>query len=144
MDAGTSAEVTEWLAAMRAALDGIAEVLRARFPAVRIVVEDATLGSLTAYQARHTYLEAILAGGDAIALEITAAYLTTTPRVSADVTWNADAGGAGEASTFEHWSSSTEWPPATAENRRRIQDDLPRLVEALASALDRRARTPSA
>jgi hypothetical protein len=133
--------VTQWLARLRAKLDDVVSPLRDRLRGVQIHVNAGTVGSLTEFQGQNVWLEALLPSGDSIALSITAAYLTTTPRVFADVCWDAEADGGTEASTFEQWGSSTEWPVASAENLDRVEQDLSRLIDALCGAVERRIQS---
>ncbi len=42
-----------------------------------------------------------------------------------------------EASTYEDWTSSSDWPVASAESLAGVEAELPRLVDALCAALER-------
>lgn len=137
-----SSAILEWLQAMRAQLDDVTASLRARFPSVEIHSFGGPVGSLTEFQAHHVGLEALLPSSDCVALSITAAYLTTESRVFGDVCWGTDAGGITEASTCEGWRSSTEWPLASADNLASVEQALPRLLDALFSAIDRGRPSP--
>ena len=131
------AAIAEWLQAMRARLDELSVSLRDRLPGVQVHSYGGPVGSRTELQGHDVGLEATLPTGNSIALNISAAYLTTTPRVLADVCWDADAGGAIEASTWEDWQSTREWPLASAANLARVEEDLSRLLEAFCAAIER-------
>jgi hypothetical protein len=132
-----SEAILEWLAKVRARLDGFVAPLREQFPAVQINSFAGAVGDLTEFQAQQVGLEAQLPSAHSVALTITAAYLTTTPRVLGDVGWDADTGGGTEASTSEEWGTSTEWPIASADNLMKVEEDLQRLVDAFRGAIVR-------
>jgi hypothetical protein len=119
--------VSTWLDELRARLDGEAEALRAHHPGCSVRVLSHAVGARTDFQGRTVILEVTLADGEAIALAVTAAYLTTLPRVDADVSWSH---GNIEAATWNS-GSSTEWPVATAEHLAHLERDLPRLLGAV-------------
>lgn len=131
------AAIAEWLQIMRARLDELSVSLRDRLPGVQIRSYGGPVGSRTELQGHGVGLEATLPTGNSIALSISTAYLTTTPRVLADICWDADAGGTIEASTWEDWQSTRDWPLASADNLARVEQDLPRLVEAFCTAIER-------
>lgn len=111
--------------------------LRDRLPGVQIRSYSGPVGSRTELQGHHVGLEATLRTGNSIALSISTAYLTTTPRVLADICWDADAGGMIEASTWDDWQSTGDWPLASADNLARVEEELPRLLEAFCAAIER-------
>jgi hypothetical protein len=101
-----------------------------------------SVGDRTEFQGYSVGVEATLPSLDGLALSVTAAYLTTTPRVLGDVCWDAPSGTI-EATTCEDWLHSSSWPLATTENLRRVEQELPRLVDALAVAIERGRRPES-
>jgi hypothetical protein len=135
--------IVEWLTGTIAVrLKELAQPLRLRFPGVRIQMFGGPVGSRTEFQGYHVGVEADLPSGDGIGLSVCAAYLTTAPRVLGDVCWDAP-GGTIEATTCEDWLHSSGWPLATTENLRRVEQELPRLVDALAVAIERGRRPES-
>jgi hypothetical protein len=125
--------VHAWLDELRQRLDREAATLRGMYPACGIRVLAHDVGARTELQGRLVALEVTLEDGEAVALGVTAAYLTTLPRLDADVSWSH---GNVEAATWES-TQSTEWQPATADNIAALERDLPRLIAALHAAIAR-------
>ena len=127
--------LVDWL------LTTIRPLLPEAFPSVQIHPYEGPAGSLTALQAHEVGVEATFPSGDCVALCVTVAYLTTTPRVIGEV-WSDAARGALEATTSEGCHSSEQWPLASPENLASIEQALPRLVDALRAAIDRCTSPP--
>jgi hypothetical protein len=127
--------VRSWLERVRTRLEALLPSLRTEFPSVTFGTFGGPVGSVTEFQGHDVGLEASFPSGDCVALVASAAYLTTEPRVSADVSWNAEADGGVEASTWQNVYSSKEWPHATSQNLEQIDRELPRLVESLRAAI---------
>ena len=131
--------VQAWLDELRTRLDREAETLRAQHPACAVRVHSHAVGERTEFQGRTVILEVTLEDGEAIALSVTAAYLTTLPRLDADVSWSH---GNVEAATWDA-ASSTEWTVATGEHVAQLERDLPRLLAAVQGGITRgRPRRP--
>ncbi len=126
-------EVHAWLDELRARLDREAEALRAQHTACAVRVHSHAVGERTDFQGRTVLLEVTLEDGEAIVLAVTAAYLTTLPRIDADVSWSH---GNIEAATWES-ASSTEWSVASAEHIAHLDRDLARLLGALRDGIAR-------
>ena len=123
--------VHAWLDELRTRLDREAAALREQHPSCSVRVHAHAVGEQTDFKGRTVNLEVTLADGEAIALAVTAAYLTTLPRLDADVSWSH---GNVEAATWES-GSSTEWTIATGESVQHLERDLPRLLDALRFAI---------
>lgn len=131
----TPVVLVEWVMSLRPRIDEYANAVQHRFPNAKAQSFGGPIGSLTEFQGHDVGLEAVLPSGD-VALTITAAYMTTTPRVFAVVAWGANGGG-WEASTCDNCMSSRDWPLASPASLARIEVYLPTLVEALFVALER-------
>jgi hypothetical protein len=94
-------------------------------------VYSAPVGSRSDFQGHEVRVDVTLADGELIALAVTAAYLTTEPRLYADVSWGH---GNVVARTWDV-ESSTEWPIATREHVEHLQRDLTRLMAAMREAI---------
>ena len=125
--------VHTWLDELRARLDLEADAVREQHPACAVRVHSHAVGERTEFQGRTVLLEVTLEDGEAIVLAVTAAYLTTLPRIDADVSWSH---GNIEAATWDS-GSSTEWTVATAEHVAHLDRDLPRLLAALREGIVR-------
>lgn len=125
--------VQAWLDELRGSLDREAQALVAQHPACSVRVHSYAVGERTDFQGRTVILEVTLEDGEAIALCVTAAYLTTLPRLAADVSWSH---GNIEAVTWDS-DSSSEWPLATAEHIGHLDRDLARLLAALRQGIVR-------
>jgi len=129
--------VRAWLEQIHANLDELLPHLRSAFPNVHFATFSRSFGSLTEFQGHAVGIEATFSSGDCVALDVSAGYLTTTPRVYGDVSWNPEAPGGVETSTCEDCYHSTEWPVATQRNLDAIERDVPRLVDVFRDAIDR-------
>jgi hypothetical protein len=122
--------VREWLESLRERFEHEMGDLRA-IPGVRVVVQSAPVGSRSDFQGHDSRVEVTLANGESVALSVTAAYLTTVPRLYADVAWGH---GNVVASTWDV-ESSAAWPVATQEHVDHLQRDLTRLLAAMREAI---------
>jgi hypothetical protein len=124
--------VREWLEALRERFERDVDDLRA-IPGVSVAVCSTPVGSSSDFQGHETRVEVTLANGESLALSVMAGYLTTRPRLCADVAWGH---GNVVASTWEV-ESSADWPFATQEHVDHLQRDLERLVAAMREAIVR-------
>jgi|GEM_PF-2017495 len=119
--------------------------LSTEFPNVGARAYSVPVGSATEYQGHGIFVDCILTDArddevDNVCLNVRLAYLTTRPRINADVVWGHPSGHS-EADFLEEWQSSREWPEVTDEILERLYADLPRLEDALVAAV--RRRTPN-
>lgn len=132
--------VREWLDALRERFEHALGELRS-IPGIDVRVVSTPVGSRSDFQGHDVRALVTLGNGESIVLSVTAAYLTTVPRLSADVAW-----GHGNVVTST-WDvdRSEDWPSATPEHVAHLERDLPRLVAAMreAIALGRPGRRPS-
>jgi hypothetical protein len=122
--------VREWLESLRERLEHEMGELRA-IPGVTVRVQSAPVGSCSDFQGHDVRVEVTLANGESLVLSVTAGYLTTLPRVCADVAWGH---GNVVASTWDVEMSS-QWPVATQENVDYLQRDLARLLAAMRESI---------
>jgi hypothetical protein len=118
----------------------IATDLSARYPNVKARVKSASSGSATTFQGHNIYIECSLADAqidqeDSVSLSIGLCHLTTEPKINADVCW--DYSGRIEASFYEDWWESADWPLATKETIDQLYQDIPRLIAVLEQAVKR-------
>ena len=127
----------------------VAERLRQEIPNVKVSVSSDTVGSETQYQGYGFWLECLLLEitvftesseelPDNIGLDVSLGYLTTTPRLCADVGWGYPSGSS--EANFKDWSGffPNEGMIVTDELLEELYQDLPRLYEALFEDLRRR------
>jgi hypothetical protein len=122
----------------------IAERIRREIPNVSVRVYSAEVGSLTQYQGHGFYIDCLFLGAfedsepDNVGLIVGLGYLTTSPRISADVGWGYPS-GYNEAS-FRDWGGifPNEGIIVSDKVLEDLYKDLPRLYEALFEALRRR------
>jgi hypothetical protein len=124
--------VREWLDALRERFEHELGELRA-IPGLGVSVCSTPVGSRSDFQGHEVRVDVTLADGESLALSVTAAYLTTLPRLHADVSWSH---GNVVARTWDV-ESSAQWPVATAEHVEHLERDLPRLVAATREAISR-------
>src|SRR5215217_8083072 len=72
--------------------EGLAKRLMAEFPNIGARAYSSSVGSLTEYQGHGFFVDCMLTDApddqaDNVALEVSLAYLTTKPRINADVSW---------------------------------------------------------
>ena len=120
----------------------IAEKIRNEIPDVFVKVYSSSSGSLTEFQGRDFLIDCIFTDyyreTDNVALGVNLCHITTIPRISADVVW-------GSPSCYTE-GEFYEWYGSFTENGLKVSDevlenlykDLPRLYEALFTALRRR------
>jgi hypothetical protein len=124
--------VREWLDALRERFEHEMGELRA-IPGVDVRVCSAPVGSCTEFQGHDVRVDVTLADGESLALSVTAASLTTLPRLYADVSWSH---GNVVARTWDV-ESSAEWPVASPEHVEHLERDLARLFAAMREAIVR-------
>ena len=113
--------------------------LRKDYPDIDIRAWSSSTGGGTDYQGWDVGIECILPKGhpcefDNIALTLGIKHITTAPTIcEAEVLWNTDRGGEWcEASVIE------QPVPFSEETLNRLQQNVPRLIEALKTGLDRK------
>jgi hypothetical protein len=124
--------VREWLDALRERFEHEMGELRA-IPSVDVRVYSAPVGSCTDFQGHDVRVEVTLADGESLALSVMAAYLTTVPRLCADVSWSH---GNLVARTWDV-ESAAEWPVASKQHVEYLERDLVRLFAAMREAIGR-------
>jgi hypothetical protein len=128
--------VREWLETLRERFEHEMGDLRA-IPGVDVRVVSTPVGSSSDFQGHDVRVEVTLANGETLVLSVTSAYLTTTPRLFADVTW----GHGNEVASTWPSGSADAWPIATKANVDHLEHDLPRLLTAMREAFARGRRT---
>jgi hypothetical protein len=121
-------------------LELLAADLRASFPHWQIHVSSHPTGRLTPFQGHDLSIECLnpRASGepDNVALTIALCHLDRNPKLMADVCWGHPSGHV-EASLHHDWTTSSDWPAVTNESIDALDRALPRLFDALRTALDR-------
>ena len=119
-------------------LEEMAAQVRQQFTHVKTNAHSYDVGSRTNYHGHSFYVDCVIADAepqdpDNVALVVETSYLTTAPRINADVCWGH---GQVEAEVF------AESQPLTPEAFEQVLGELPRLYQALRVALS--GRVPSA
>lgn len=124
--------VREWLEGLRERFEHELGELRA-IPGLDLRVCSDPVGSHSDFKGHDVRALVTLADGESLVLSVTAAYLTTEPRLFADVSW-----GHGNVVACT-WAadSSQDWPIATSEHVADLERDLPRLITAMREAIAR-------
>ena len=120
----------------------LAERLSNEFPNTKAQVYLHSVGSLTEFQGHSIGVDCLLTDAsfdetDNVALSVDLAYLTTRPKINADVVWGHPSGHS-EAEFFSDWQSSSDWLEVSDEVLGNLLADLPRLSESLVEAVRRR------
>jgi hypothetical protein len=99
-------------------------------------------GSLTEFQAHVIGVSCLLSKpeteSDNVALSVEVAYLTTVPRICADVCWGHPYGHVEEEWGWGDRETSKEWNVVTDEVLKDLYSNIPRLCEALIESVNRR------
>ncbi len=122
--------------------ENLAKRLTNEFPNVQARAYSTSVGSLTEYQGHLICVDCLLTDAshdetDNVALCVDLAYLTTHPKINADVVWGHPSGHS-EADFFSDWQSSSDWLEVSDETLESLYADLPRLCETLIEAVRRR------
>lgn len=123
-------------------LEEMAEGLKQQFPYVKANACSSAAGSRTDYQGHSYCVDCLITNAkpedpDNVALEVATSYLTTTPRINADICWGHPSGQI-EAEVFEASQ------PLTAHTIEKILVELPRLYLILQAAVARRSPSTEA
>jgi hypothetical protein len=131
----TRDELMDWLLGpLTARIDDAVTDLRHRHPSWLIEICQRSIGTDTAFDAHQRVIEVEAPGAASAVLTVSLAYLSTTPRVYADVTWSADCSDVTTTSDGSH--GSDEWPPVSAASLAHVESEVPRLFNALCAALE--------
>ena len=122
--------------------EALADRLTNEFQNVQARAYSVPEGSLTEYQGHGLYVDCLFTDAfddetDNVALTVSLAYLTTTPRINAGVCWGHPKAYI-EASFCPECLSSEDWPEVSDEVLDRLYADIPRLSAALIDAVKRR------
>ena len=116
-----------------------ADRLSATIPSIRVSVFAGPCGVATSFQGFHAGISCLLPDGhdiDEVALVVALCHLDREPRIDADVCWGHPSGQS-EMTLWGAVETSDLWPLATPERERELHAALPRLVEALETAVRR-------
>lgn len=127
-------------------LERLASQMRAQFPVLRFNVWHGPTGTLTDCQGYDVGLECLFPQADqdapnTLALSVEVCHLTSIPRLMADVVWGHPSGKT-EAAFKDNWLKSGDWPEATTETIKEVQEAFPELIRAFESAVQRRVPKP--
>ena len=122
-----------------------ADELSMKYPNVKARAYSSPTGSAPQYQGHDIGIDCLLTNApitqsDNVALSVSLCHLTTQPKINAEVCWGHPSGVV-EASFYEGWGKSDDWPLATNETIDKLIQDLPRLIAALEQAV-KRGRPP--
>lgn len=100
-----------------------------------------TVGSLTDYQGHDVVIDCFLKNtppqkSDNVALIIGFCYITSNPKLNADVVWGHPSGHC-EAETFSDWLCCSDWPEVSEKNVEILYKDIPRLCKVFKEAIIR-------
>jgi hypothetical protein len=114
--------------------------LRADYPTISVEVYSIPVGSKTAWQGHNVGIECLFPGitseeSDLIALAVSVYHLTTTPRMSADITWGHPSGRI--VDEFSHTPI-----PFSDKGLARMQEVLPRLLRNFELAIQQALQNP--
>jgi len=121
----------------------IADRINQTVPNVSARAYSSSIGSLTEFQGHSFFIDCLLSDAsydetDNVALGVELCHLTTIPRISADVCWGHPSGHS-VADFPDYWiGSSNDWLIVSDEVLKDLYKYLPRLYEALFTALKRR------
>jgi hypothetical protein len=123
------------------AFEALADRVVREFPTVNARAYSHSVGSATDYHGHSMGVDCLVEDAsddesDNVCLTVSLAFLTTQPRVNADVCWGHPNGDI-EASFFSDWESAFDWPEASVEILDRLCADIPRLSDALLKAVKR-------
>ena len=117
----------------------LADFIAHEFPTVHATAFSHSVGSATEYHGHGMGVDCILENpsdedSDNVALTVSLAFLTTQPRINADVCWGHPSGHL-EANLFS--LSESHWPEASEEILDRLSADISRLSDVLVEAVRR-------
>ena len=115
--------------------------LTRELPNIGVRAYSCSVGPGSGYNGHSLFVDCIIIDAhkepDSVALGVQIAYLTTRPRINADVVWGHPSEYV-EATFFEDWQSPEDWPEVSDELLEKRYADIPRLMSALSEAIRRR------